>query len=332
MTIYAVRYFFCKPGTEGDGCLSVPIDKLIGEADMVVNVDDKMLRLEALRLIMTDESRIDMAQTHTVVADVGYSKSHGGLGASHPYETVILLRPAVHKRRGGGPRRALLDNAGKAWPLGLFGPPGIVPTTTEIEANFKNVLAYLGFDFDVLYYSLHKGNPALERGVCNSKKSFLELLEEFSHTIAPGEHPYTRQFAGDGFLGKRLPVGCKCLFLDCATFVVFYTMAKRLLEDPCATVAGLKLPLKYSPITEKEPSNITIMKEIFDPYNPICWYPDRDIICLARGARADGAHSHNWMAPVGDGAYIALTELGIIQRRLPAWVDYWGKGTVIGRI
>jgi len=71
----------------------------------MVNVDVKKLRLEALRLIMTDESRIDMAQTHTVVADVGYSKSHGGLGASHPYETVILLRPAcrgdaaVHKRR-----------------------------------------------------------------------------------------------------------------------------------------------------------------------------------------------------------------------------------------
>ena len=215
-------------------------------------------------------------------------------------------------------------------------PPAVVPIASDFVAYFTSMLAYLGFDFDLLYYGLHKGNPNVSAlyaggGACNSKKSFLELLEEFSHTIAPGEHPYTRHFIGDGFPGKVLPVGCKCLFLDCATFVVFYTMAKRLIEDPGATVAGLKLPLMYTPITEKEPSEIAIMKKKFEPYNPQGWYPDRGIICLARGPRADGAHTHNWMAPVGDGTYVALTKMGIIRMRLAAWVGYWGKDTVIGR-
>ncbi len=159
-------------------------------------------------------------------------------------------------------------------------PPAVVPIASDFVAYFTSMLAYLGFDFDLLYYGLHKGNPNVSAlyaggGACNSKKSFLELLEEFSHTIAPGEHPYTRHFTGDGFPGKVLPVGCTCLFLDCATFVVFYTMAKRLIEDPGATVAGLKLPLMYTPITEKEPSEIAIMKKKFEPYNPQGWYPDR---------------------------------------------------------
>ena len=89
---FSARFFFCVPGTEGTPCGTIPVENFLGEVE-IDNADDDKLRREVRRLIMAKDSHIEMAKTHTVVADVGISKSCGGLGASHPHETVILFRP-----------------------------------------------------------------------------------------------------------------------------------------------------------------------------------------------------------------------------------------------
>ena len=57
---------------------------------------DEYLRNLAYKLIREDPTglSVDLAEKKLVVVDVGLHKDSGGLGASIPDETVILLRPA----------------------------------------------------------------------------------------------------------------------------------------------------------------------------------------------------------------------------------------------
>ena len=65
----------------------------------VLDRGDDALRMLA-RMIEEDEAghALELVKTHLVVVDVGVHKSCGGLGASHPDDTLILFRPAA----GGG--------------------------------------------------------------------------------------------------------------------------------------------------------------------------------------------------------------------------------------
>ena len=68
------------------------------DAILIANVtlasrDDKTLRETAHTEILKDDRFVRLTETHLVVADVAVAKESGGLGASHPDETVILFRP-----------------------------------------------------------------------------------------------------------------------------------------------------------------------------------------------------------------------------------------------
>ena len=89
MSHVSVRFFFCIPGKE-ETPGPIPAENLIGEVDMD-NPSDDEIKDAARRLIAVDTSLFDKTTTHNVVADVGISKISGGLGASHPYDTILLF-------------------------------------------------------------------------------------------------------------------------------------------------------------------------------------------------------------------------------------------------
>lgn len=91
--MYSVRYFFCVPGKEGD---FEPNADLIGKVRLD-DMSDGVLREKVDSLICSNDEFLLKTKTHTVVADVGVAKEVGGLGASHPHETVILYRPPTRE-------------------------------------------------------------------------------------------------------------------------------------------------------------------------------------------------------------------------------------------
>lgn len=96
MTSYEARFFFIDPNNAHSSTLSVlSADDLIGSKLFPCKPRDEDLRREARGLIMRSETHIARTETHSVVADVGIDKSSGGLGASHPQETVILFKPSA---------------------------------------------------------------------------------------------------------------------------------------------------------------------------------------------------------------------------------------------
>ena len=88
---FEARFFFTKHASQRTGVV------LLGN----VTVHDRgasALRAEAHKLIVGDPSgeALKMVETHMVVVDVGLHKDSGGLGASHPQETLILYKPDHH--------------------------------------------------------------------------------------------------------------------------------------------------------------------------------------------------------------------------------------------
>ena len=89
-TMYEARFFFATDAEQMHGAT------MLGNATVLDRGDDA-LRMLARRMIEEDESghALELVKTHLVVVDVGVHKSCGGLGASHPDDTLILFRPAA---------------------------------------------------------------------------------------------------------------------------------------------------------------------------------------------------------------------------------------------
>jgi hypothetical protein len=89
---YEARFFFCQPGSEGVANFAVPIEDVIASLVFLYKPRDQDLKRTVRHLIESDERYIARTRTESVVADVGLAKICGGLGASHPEDTVILFK------------------------------------------------------------------------------------------------------------------------------------------------------------------------------------------------------------------------------------------------
>ena len=88
-TLYDARFFFVDdPEQRMD---PTPL----GAATTTDRSDDNLRNL-AYKLIREDPTglSVGLAERKMVVVDVGLHKDSGGLGASYPKETLILLKPA----------------------------------------------------------------------------------------------------------------------------------------------------------------------------------------------------------------------------------------------
>ena len=87
-TTYEARFFFAKDARQQFGTT------MLGTA-VVTDRSDDALRCLAQKMIVEEPSgdALKLVKTHLVVVDVGVHKDCGGLGASNPDETLILLRP-----------------------------------------------------------------------------------------------------------------------------------------------------------------------------------------------------------------------------------------------
>lgn len=85
---FEARFFFTKHASQKTGVV------LLGNVTVHDRGDDA-LRAVAHQLIVDDPSgeALKMVETHMVVVDVGLHKDRGGVGASHPQETLILFKP-----------------------------------------------------------------------------------------------------------------------------------------------------------------------------------------------------------------------------------------------
>ena len=100
MVSYEVRFFFCQPGSECVANFVVPPEDVLGTLDFCYKPGDENLRSVAGILIEAGgEDCIARTRTESVVADVGLAKRSGGLGASHPQESVILFKPKLLSRK-----------------------------------------------------------------------------------------------------------------------------------------------------------------------------------------------------------------------------------------
>lgn len=87
-TRYEARFFFAKDARQMFGTT------MLGTA-VVTDRSDNALRWLAQKMIVEEPSgaALKLVGTNLVVVDVGVHKDSGGLGASHPDETLILFRP-----------------------------------------------------------------------------------------------------------------------------------------------------------------------------------------------------------------------------------------------
>lgn len=90
--LFEVRFFFTPIGEEATAGETL-LENMIGQV-VLENRSDTHLR-DAVRRMIIAGDMVERTNTHSVVADVGKAKETGGLGASHPLETVILFRPPV---------------------------------------------------------------------------------------------------------------------------------------------------------------------------------------------------------------------------------------------
>ena len=79
--------------------LVVNADQMFGATHLgdlnntTMSVED--LRAHAIKLVKENPEWTSMAtKTHMILVDCGTSKMAGGLGASHPHETIILTKPS----------------------------------------------------------------------------------------------------------------------------------------------------------------------------------------------------------------------------------------------
>ena len=86
--MYEARFFFAKDARQMFGTT------MLGTA-VVTDRSDNALRCLAQKMIVEEPSgdALKLVETNLVVVDVGVHKDSGGLGASHPDETLILFRP-----------------------------------------------------------------------------------------------------------------------------------------------------------------------------------------------------------------------------------------------
>ena len=86
--LFEARFFFA------DDASQMFEAKMLGNA-IVTDRSDDNLRETARKMIIEDSSgeARKLVETKLVVVDVGVSKECGGLGASHPDDTIILFRP-----------------------------------------------------------------------------------------------------------------------------------------------------------------------------------------------------------------------------------------------
>lgn len=88
---YEARFFFAKDARQMFGTT------MLGTA-VVTDRSDNALKAKAHQMIMEDPSgdALRLVQAgNLVLVDVGVHKDCGGLGASNPDETLILLKPGV---------------------------------------------------------------------------------------------------------------------------------------------------------------------------------------------------------------------------------------------
>ena len=85
---FEARFFFIKHARQNTGVVLLGIVA-------VHDRGDEALRALAHKLIVDDSSgeALKLVETHMVVVDVGLHKDCGGLGASHPQETLIIFKP-----------------------------------------------------------------------------------------------------------------------------------------------------------------------------------------------------------------------------------------------
>jgi hypothetical protein len=86
---FEVRFFFTTHARCNTGV--VLGNTVVSDRDR----GDEALRALAHKLIVDDSSgeALKLIETHMVVVDIGLHKDCGGLGASHPQETLILFKP-----------------------------------------------------------------------------------------------------------------------------------------------------------------------------------------------------------------------------------------------
>lgn len=195
------------------------------------------------------------------------------------------------------------------------------PALTDLaNLSFLDVLRLVGWAGKSLEYGFKRPNLLLPPGeykggeICSTEAPLLQLL--LYCTDADG-----------------------VLHIDCATFAVFFDMARYKLKNPGAKVAGLELPLKSTPLAQKEPPGIQRLKKQCAPYDTQekmrRWFHNPEtIICLRSPPRTD-FHRHLWLVrdDTAPNIYSALFPAphGIVKQSLAQWVEMWGKGTEIWR-
>ena len=90
---YEARFFFADDARQMFGAT------ILGNA-IVTDRSDTALKAKAREMIDGDPSgdARKLANTKLVVVDLGVDKACGGLGASNPFETLILFKPADRAR------------------------------------------------------------------------------------------------------------------------------------------------------------------------------------------------------------------------------------------
>ena len=93
-TKHEVRYFFVPNNRAMEqNPMTTLGDCILIDNVTLHDVSDDNLKDTARTIILSKPGFPDLTKTYAVVADVGLHKDCGGLGASHPQESVVLFRP-----------------------------------------------------------------------------------------------------------------------------------------------------------------------------------------------------------------------------------------------
>ncbi len=87
MKFWEARFFFSQ-GPIQEGVLR--LDDVLIVSSKVTDRSDEALRNYIGRFVGADPALLAMTKTHDITVDVGLHKESGGLGASHPEESIRL--------------------------------------------------------------------------------------------------------------------------------------------------------------------------------------------------------------------------------------------------
>jgi hypothetical protein len=83
------RFVLAEDSRQKIGCIH------LGDLVNSEELNDDTLRAHGIEFVKTNPEYVIMCSTtHMIVVDCGNCKLTGGLGASHPFETIILTRPS----------------------------------------------------------------------------------------------------------------------------------------------------------------------------------------------------------------------------------------------